>query len=73
MAENDFQNTQRLVIFGSILAALLIVLANLMTSRALSAQKRLTHAAQAAERAKSEFLAIMSHGNSHADETESSG
>jgi signal transduction histidine kinase/DNA-binding response OmpR family regulator len=60
-AESDFQNTQRLVIFGSILAALLIVLANLMTSRALSAQKRLTHAAQAAERAKSEFLAIMSH------------
>jgi signal transduction histidine kinase len=60
-AEGDFQSTQRLVIFGSILAALLIVLANLMTSRALSVQKRLTHAAQAAERAKSEFLAIMSH------------
>jgi signal transduction histidine kinase/CheY-like chemotaxis protein len=60
-AERDLQNTQRMVIFGSILAALLIVLANLMTSRALSVQKRLTHAAQAAERAKSEFLAIMSH------------
>jgi signal transduction histidine kinase len=43
------------------LAALLLVLANLMTSRAMATQKELTHAAQAAERSKSEFLAIMSH------------
>jgi signal transduction histidine kinase/CheY-like chemotaxis protein len=61
VAEVDFRNTQNLVIFGSVLAALLIIIANLLTSRALSAQTRLTHAAQAAERAKSEFLAIMSH------------
>jgi len=60
-AENDFQNTERLLIGGSILAALLLFLANLMTSRAMTAQKKLTHAARAAERAKSEFLAIMSH------------
>jgi signal transduction histidine kinase/DNA-binding response OmpR family regulator len=60
-AENNFQNTERLVIGGSVLAALLLVVANLMTSRALAAQKLLTHAAKAAELAKSEFLAIMSH------------
>lgn len=60
-AERDFRNTERLLIGGSILAALLVVVANLMTNRALAAQKRLTHAAQAAELAKSEFLAIMSH------------
>jgi CheY-like chemotaxis protein/nitrogen-specific signal transduction histidine kinase len=50
-----------LVIGGSVLAALLLVVANLMTSRAMAAQKLLTHAARAAELAKSEFLAIMSH------------
>jgi signal transduction histidine kinase len=61
IAEVDLHNTQRLVIAGSTLAALLIIFANLMTSRALAHQKKLTHAAQAAERAKSEFLAIMSH------------
>jgi signal transduction histidine kinase/DNA-binding response OmpR family regulator len=60
-AENNFQNTERLVIGGSVLAALLLVLANVMTSRALAAQKLLTHTAKAAELAKSEFLAIMSH------------
>jgi len=60
-AANDFQNTERLVMSGSILAALLLVLANFMTSRALATQKKLTHAARAAELAKSEFLAIMSH------------
>jgi CheY-like chemotaxis protein/nitrogen-specific signal transduction histidine kinase len=32
-----------------------------MTGRAMATQKRLTHAAKAAELAKSEFLAIMSH------------
>ena len=32
-----------------------------MTSRAMATQKKLTHAARAAELAKSEFLAIMSH------------
>jgi signal transduction histidine kinase/DNA-binding response OmpR family regulator len=60
-AENDFQNTERVLIGGSILAALLLVLANLVASRALATQKKLTHAARAAELAKSEFLAIMSH------------
>ena len=60
-AENDFQNTEGLVIGGSVLAAILLVLANLMTSRAMAAQKQLTHAARAAELAKTEFLAIMSH------------
>jgi signal transduction histidine kinase/CheY-like chemotaxis protein len=60
-AESDVQNTGRLLISGSILAALLLVLANLMTNRAMARQKELTHAARAAELAKSEFLAIMSH------------
>jgi signal transduction histidine kinase/DNA-binding response OmpR family regulator len=60
-AEADFQDTERLLISGSVLAAILVVVANLMTSRALARQKELTHAAQAAELAKSEFLAIMSH------------
>jgi signal transduction histidine kinase/DNA-binding response OmpR family regulator len=60
-AEADFQNTERMLIFGTALAALLVVLANLMTSRAMARQKELTHAARAAELAKSEFLAIMSH------------
>jgi hypothetical protein len=32
-AEADFQNTERLVMFGSLMAALLLVLANLMTNR----------------------------------------
>jgi signal transduction histidine kinase len=40
---------------------LLVVLANLMTGRAMATQKKLTHAARAAEQAKSEFLATMSH------------
>jgi signal transduction histidine kinase/DNA-binding response OmpR family regulator len=60
-AENDFHNTEGMVIGGSVLAAILLVLANLMTSRAMAAQKQLTHAARAAELAKTEFLAIMSH------------
>ena len=67
-AEADFHNTARLLIFGSGLAALLIILANLVVSReirlrkqAMSLQEELTKKAQAAERAKSEFLAIMSH------------
>jgi CheY-like chemotaxis protein len=46
---------------GSILAALLLLVANLMTNRAMATQKKLTHAARAADLAKSEFLAIMSH------------
>ncbi len=61
IAEADFHNTERLLIFGSILAALLVVLANLLTGRAMAKQRVLTHAAQAGELAKSEFLAIMSH------------
>jgi signal transduction histidine kinase len=60
-AEANFHNVQRLLIFGSILAAVLVVVANLVASRAMARQKELTHAARAAERAKSEFLAIMSH------------
>jgi signal transduction histidine kinase/DNA-binding response OmpR family regulator len=60
-AEVDFSNTERFVTAGSILAALLLVVANLMTNRAMATQKKLTHAARAAELAKSEFLAIMSH------------
>ena len=60
-AEVDFQDMKRLLIYGSILAGLLLLLANLMTGRAMAKQKELTHAAQAAELAKSEFLAVMSH------------
>jgi signal transduction histidine kinase/DNA-binding response OmpR family regulator len=60
-AEADFQNMKRLLIYGSILAGVLVLLANLMTSHAMAKQKELTHAAQAAELAKSEFLAVMSH------------
>lgn len=43
-AEVDFHHMELLLMFGSILAALLLVLANLMSSRALAAQKKLTHA-----------------------------
>jgi PAS domain S-box-containing protein len=39
-AEVDFQNTERLLIFGSILAGLLVVLANILTGRAMSAMRR---------------------------------
>jgi signal transduction histidine kinase/DNA-binding response OmpR family regulator len=60
-AELDLRNTQLLLLSGSLLATLLLVLANGMTGRAMATQKKLTHAAQAAELAKSEFLAIMSH------------
>jgi signal transduction histidine kinase/DNA-binding response OmpR family regulator len=60
-AEDNFHHTKFLLTSGSILAALLLVLANLITARAMTRQKELTHAAQAAELAKSEFLAIMSH------------
>ena len=60
-ADVDFRNTGHSLIYGSILAGLLIILANVMTSRAMAKQKGLTHAARAAELAKSEFLAIMSH------------
>jgi CHASE3 domain sensor protein len=67
-AEVDLRDTERFTIVGSIVAALLLVVANLMTNRAMARQRELTHAqgvlthaAQAAERAKSEFLAIMSH------------
>jgi hypothetical protein len=38
------------------------------SQRLTTVQKQLTHAAQAAERAKSEFLAIMSHENPDTDE-----
>jgi signal transduction histidine kinase/CheY-like chemotaxis protein len=60
-AEVDLYNTERLLMLGSVVAALLVVLANLMTGRAMATQKKLTHAARAAELAKSEFLATMSH------------
>jgi signal transduction histidine kinase/DNA-binding response OmpR family regulator len=60
-AEVGFRDTERLVIAGSVLAAILLVVANLITSRAMATQKKLTLAARAAEQAKSEFLAIMSH------------
>ena len=60
-AEVDFRDTERFVMAGSILAALLLLVANLMTNRAMATQKKLTHAARAADLAKSEFLAIMSH------------
>jgi signal transduction histidine kinase/CheY-like chemotaxis protein len=60
-AEVELRNTKRMLISGSTLAAVLLVLAHLMTNRAMARQKELTHAAQAAELAKSEFLAIMSH------------
>jgi signal transduction histidine kinase/DNA-binding response OmpR family regulator len=60
-AELDLRNAQLLLLSGSILATLLLVLANGMTGRTMATQKRLTHSAQAAELAKSEFLAIMSH------------
>jgi signal transduction histidine kinase/CheY-like chemotaxis protein len=60
-AELDLRNAQLLLLSGSILATLLLVLANWMTGRAMATQKRLTQAAKVAELAKSEFLAIMSH------------
>ena len=60
-AETDFFNTEGLLITGSMLAAIFVVLAHLMANRAMARQKDLTHAARAAELAKSEFLAIMSH------------
>ena len=68
IADADFNNTAHLLIFGSIWAAALLILANLIASyemrmrkQAMVRQKELTQKAQAAERAKSEFLAIMSH------------
>jgi len=74
-AEADFKSSTRLLIAGSVLAAALLVLANLMASRELRLRMRteeqliqanahereLALKAQAAERAKSEFLAVMSH------------
>jgi signal transduction histidine kinase/CheY-like chemotaxis protein/HPt (histidine-containing phosphotransfer) domain-containing protein len=61
IAQADFRSTEHLLIYGSIMAGILLVLANLMASGAMASQKVLTRKAQAAERAKSEFLAIMSH------------
>ena len=74
-ADADFNNSTRLLIGGSIMAAALLIFANLMASRELRMRRRaeeklmaanaherdLTQKAQAAERAKSEFLAVMSH------------
>jgi signal transduction histidine kinase len=60
-AEVDLETNQGLLISWSVAAALLLILANLITDRALSKQKVLTRAARSAELAKSEFLAIMSH------------
>jgi signal transduction histidine kinase/CheY-like chemotaxis protein len=75
VTQANFQNTAHLLIFGSVLAAALLILANLIASHemklrrlaeaklqeAVGQQKELTHKAQSAERAKSEFLAVMSH------------
>ena len=60
-AEVDLETNQGLLISWSVVAALLLILANLMTNRALAKQKVLTGTARSAELAKSEFLAIMSH------------
>jgi signal transduction histidine kinase len=73
--ETNFENTAHLLVFGSALAAALLILANLIASHemklrrlaeaqlqdAVGQQKQLTKKAQSAERAKSEFLAVMSH------------
>ena len=67
-AEGAFSSTERFLIYGSALAAFLLILASHMATRAIEKQKlltirqrELTDKAQAAERAKSEFLAVMSH------------
>ncbi len=74
-ADADSNKSTRLLIGGSVLAAALLVFANLMASRELrmrrqveekliaanAHERELTLKAQAAERAKSEFLAVMSH------------
>ncbi len=75
VTEANFENTAHLLVFGSVLAAALLILANLIASHemklrrlaeaklqeAVGQQKELTKKAQSAERAKSEFLAVMSH------------
>ena len=75
IADSNFKKTSRLLIFGSVLAAVMLILANLIAGHEMSLrrrserklveamvlQKELTTKAQAAERAKSEFLAVMSH------------
>jgi signal transduction histidine kinase/DNA-binding response OmpR family regulator len=60
-AKVDLETNQGLLISWSAVTALLLILANLMTDRALAKQKVLTRAARSAELAKSEFLATMSH------------
>ena len=67
-AEKSFSSTERFLIYGSALAALLLIWASHMASKAIERQeelterqKELTEKAQTAERAKSEFLAVMSH------------
>jgi signal transduction histidine kinase/DNA-binding response OmpR family regulator len=60
-ADADSKSTGRLLLYGSVMAGVLLLVANLMASQAMAQQKELTKKAQAAERAKSEFLAIMSH------------
>ena len=75
VTEANFLNTSHLLVFGSVLAAALLILANLIAGHemklrrlaeaklqeAVGQQKELTQKAQSAERAKSEFLAVMSH------------
>jgi PAS domain S-box-containing protein len=39
-AETNFQNTEHLLIFGSVLAAVLVILANFLTRRAMMAMRR---------------------------------
>ncbi len=74
-ADSDFNNSTRLLIGGSVLAAAMLVVAHVIATRELRMRRRaeekliaanahereLTLKAQAAERAKSEFLAVMSH------------
>jgi PAS domain S-box-containing protein len=49
VAEVDFRSAQRLLIYGSILAGLLLLLANLLTRHAMARQGKLTQTAQQAE------------------------
>jgi signal transduction histidine kinase/DNA-binding response OmpR family regulator len=74
-AVTDFNNSTRLLIAGSVLAAAMLILAHVIGTRELRMRRRvekqliaanahereLALKAQAAERAKSEFLAVMSH------------
>jgi signal transduction histidine kinase/DNA-binding response OmpR family regulator len=60
-AETNSRNAERLLIYGSMLAAQLLILSGLLASHAIARQKLLAEEAQSAGRTKSEFLANMSH------------